>query len=337
VVLVTATFADGYTQSGSGAVVGANDILTAAHVVWSAAHGAATSVTAIPAYDDGAAPFGTYQAKLWSYYQWDLNSDGLVSETEASRDVAILGFSDRIADKTQMFSLDAGYASGAVHVSGYPAAYADQTSGLPRMMDDTGTGYEQSGVFHFDGDVEVNPGNSGGPVWYQDASGPHLVGVVSTKAWAADLSATLDQVQSWIAANNSLQPAAPDYVASTARLYEAGLDRHFDRDGLNYWINQHDHGMAFTDMAKGFLDSPEFTSRFGQENAMSDAAFVTQMYGNVLDRAPEQAGYDYWTHNLDAGMSREQVLVNFSESPENHARSTYLNNLHEVSPGVWDV
>ncbi len=256
VVLVTATFADGYTQTGSGAVVGTNDVLTAAHVVWSAAHGAATSVTAIPAYDNGAAPYGTYQAKLWSYYQWDLNSDGLVSQAEASRDVAILGFGERIADKTQMFSLDTGYASGAVHVSGYPAAYADQTTGLLRMVDDTGTGTEQNGTFTFNSDVEVNPGNSGGPVWYQDASGPHLVGVVSTKAWAADVSTTTDQIQGWITANNSLLPSAPDYVSSIARLYEAGLDRHFERDGLNYWINQHDQGLSFTDMAKGFLDSP---------------------------------------------------------------------------------
>ena len=338
VALVTATFGDGYTQTGSGVVVGTNTIMTASHVVWTAAHGAAVSVTATPGYDDGAAPFGTYTAKAWSYNQWDTNGDGLVSQTEATHDVAILGFSEHLTDNVQAFSMDPNYAGGSVHVTGYPAKYADQTTGALRETDDVGSGSASAGTFNFNSDVEINPGNSGGPVWYQGASGPTVVGVVSTKAWASDLSSTESQVQNWIASDASLMfNQAPDYVYKTARLYEAGLDRHFDRNGLDYWVSQHDAGASFEDMAHQFLTSPEFTSHFGDSTAMSNGTFVTQMYHNVLDRAPEQSGYNYWVSKMDAGMSHEDVLLSFSESTENVNHSSYLNTMHQVSAGVWDI
>ncbi|TXM65504.1 DUF4214 domain-containing protein [Methylobacterium sp. WL69] len=339
VAFITATFADGYTQTASGAVVGVNDVLTASHVVWNAARGTATKVTVAPGYDNGASPFGTYEAKLLNYYLWDANRDGLVSTTEADEDVAILGFTERLSDRTGSFGLDPAYASGDVHVTGYPGKYRG-TKGI-QLTDDTGSGYERDGVFHFNADVEANPGNSGGPVWYQGASGPTLVGVVSTAIFAADVSGHWGQLQTWMSANDYLMPAAapivPDYILKVARLYEAGLDRTFDRGGLNYWIDQHKGGMSFTEMARQFLDSPEFTIRFGDDDVMANGTFVTRMYLNALDRAPEAAGYEYWTGTMNAGMSREQVLIHFSESPENLNQSAYLNKLREISSGTWDI
>ena len=130
---------------------------------------------------------------------------------------------------------------------------------------------------------------------------------------------------------------APDYVYKVARLYEAGLDRAFDRDGLDAWVGRHDQGMSFTDMAHQFLDSNEFTMRFGDEHQMSNGDFVNLMYNNVLGRAPEKAGYDAWVSRMDAGMSHEDVLLGFSESNENISHSSYLNTMHQVSPGVWDI
>jgi serralysin len=126
-------------------------------------------------------------------------------------------------------------------------------------------------------------------------------------------------------------------VASIARVYEAGLNRHCDRDGLNFWIERHDHATSFADMAKDFLDSEALPSRSGDETAKSAATVVTRMSETVRDRAPAKAGYDFWTHTLDAGVSREQVLLGFSESFENHARSADPNGLHQESPGVWDI
>jgi V8-like Glu-specific endopeptidase len=46
IVSISVTFPDGTATNGSGVMVGPNDVLTAAHVVYSAVHGgAATNVT----------------------------------------------------------------------------------------------------------------------------------------------------------------------------------------------------------------------------------------------------------------------------------------------------
>jgi serralysin len=39
----------------------------------------------------------------------------------------------------------------------------------------------------------------------------------------------------------------------------------------------------------------------------------------VLNRAPDTAGYDYWLDEMARGMTRELVLIGFSESAENRA------------------
>ncbi len=99
------------------------------------------------------------------------------------------------------------------------------------------------------------------------------------------------------------------------RLYQAAFDRAPDLEGLGSWISAMDQGLALSQVATGFVGSAEFQSLYGAHP--TDAQFVTLLYGNVLDRAPDPAGYSYWTDQLAHGMSREQVLIGFSESVEN--------------------
>ena len=47
--------------------------------------------------------------------------------------------------------------------------------------------------------------------------------------------------------------------------------------------------------------------------------------------------HNYWVSKMDAGMSHEDVLLSFSESTENVNHSSYLNTMHQVSAGVWDI
>lgn len=126
----------------------------------------------------------------------------------------------------------------------------------------------------------------------------------------------------------------PDYVVTTALLYEAGLGRQADDTGLNFWIDQHESGLDFNAMAGMFLDSSEFTSRFGDDDAMGNAEFVNVMYLNVLDRPGEQAGQKFWVEAMDAGLSREAVLIEFARSQENMEASNVT--LHETRAGYWD-
>jgi hypothetical protein len=100
------------------------------------------------------------------------------------------------------------------------------------------------------------------------------------------------------------------------RLYQAAFDRTPDLPGLGFQMNALDHGWAIWQIAQDFVNSPEFSTTYG---SLNDTQFVTQLYQNVLNRAPDQAGLDYHVHNLQTTHSRGDVLAGFSESPENQA------------------
>lgn len=105
---------------------------------------------------------------------------------------------------------------------------------------------------------------------------------------------------------------------SAYRLYRAAFDRVPDEGGLGYWIEQLDHGLALVDAAAGFVTSPEFAQKYGS-TTLSNTAFVTAMYNNVLDRNPDQGGFDYWLSEMARGSTQADVLVGFSDSKENRA------------------
>lgn len=104
------------------------------------------------------------------------------------------------------------------------------------------------------------------------------------------------------------------------RLYEATLDRPPDVAGLNFYEAALQNGQSLVTLAAGFVNSPEFQTTYG---ALSNAQFVTLLYQNVLERAPDPNGLSYWTGLLDNGMSRAEVVVGFSESQEFVVATTF--------------
>jgi hypothetical protein len=100
------------------------------------------------------------------------------------------------------------------------------------------------------------------------------------------------------------------------RVYQAAFDRKPDSSGLKYWIGAMDNGGTLDQVASGFLASTEFTNLYGANPTVDQ--FVTKLYSNVLHRAPEQAGHDYWVNSINSGaITKTQALVGFSESTEN--------------------
>jgi hypothetical protein len=102
------------------------------------------------------------------------------------------------------------------------------------------------------------------------------------------------------------------------RLYQAAFDRTPDKAGLGYWIDAMDKGMSLTQAAAGFAGSAEFANLYGAH--ASDTQFVQALYQNVLHRAGDGAGADFWMHALESSVTRADVLANFSESAENQAQ-----------------
>lgn len=106
------------------------------------------------------------------------------------------------------------------------------------------------------------------------------------------------------------------HLLEAYRIYKSAFYRSPDYAGLGYWYDVLNHGVSLTDISAAFIDSNEFKKNFG--DSVTDSFFVTLLYQHVLNRLPDQGGYDYWINALHSG-SRAQVLTSFSESAENIA------------------
>lgn len=106
---------------------------------------------------------------------------------------------------------------------------------------------------------------------------------------------------------------ARDTVEPLARLYFAYFDRFPDFEGLDYYIGERERGTPLDSIADEFAGSPEFGMRYG---SVDNAAFVDRVYQNVFGAPPDAAQRAYWVGQLDAGISRGQVMLAFSEGTD---------------------
>jgi hypothetical protein len=106
-------------------------------------------------------------------------------------------------------------------------------------------------------------------------------------------------------------------VPAVVRLYFAYFLRIPDYGGLIYWATQARGGMTLDTISQAFAQSPEFVQMYG---SLDDATFVDRLYQNVLGRAADATGRTYWTGQLTShALTRGQLMLKFSESPENQA------------------
>ena len=150
--------------------------------------------------------------------------------------------------------------------------------------------------------------------------------------WMSD-DVTLSDVER-IAFNDGTWAFDADGNAGEAyRLYQACFDRTPDDAGLGFWIDQLDAGAVdLFGMANQFILSAEFQSLYGAPSTLSDMDFLTLLYQNVLDRTPDQAGFDFWRDLQNDGLSRADMLVHFSESAENVAQTAPA-----IDDGIWYI
>lgn len=99
------------------------------------------------------------------------------------------------------------------------------------------------------------------------------------------------------------------------RLYQAAFNREPDLSGLGFWIKAREGGFAISDIAGSFAASAEFTAMYGDHP--SNLKLVNAFYANVLHRAGEQAGVDWWVAKMDSGVPARDVLFGFSDGAEN--------------------
>lgn len=131
-------------------------------------------------------------------------------------------------------------------------------------------------------------------------------------------SDTLDGVERLLFNYNAIALDIDGHGGQAYRLYQAAFGRTPDKTGLGYWIKALDQGSSLAHVAGEFVNSAEFLSRSGGA-ASEDAAFVSLLYNNVLHRAADIGGLQYWFDALHNGASRADLLMAFSESAENQA------------------
>ncbi|MDB5366990.1 MAG: protease [Rhodospirillales bacterium] len=102
--------------------------------------------------------------------------------------------------------------------------------------------------------------------------------------------------------------------AAAFRLYQAAFARSPDEAGLKVQIHALDTGTTLLQLSLNFLNSAEFQTAYGTPD---NGAYATALYKNVLGRNPDLDGLNVQVNALNVGLSREQLLLNFSESAEN--------------------
>jgi hypothetical protein len=103
-------------------------------------------------------------------------------------------------------------------------------------------------------------------------------------------------------------------VAPMARLYFGTFLRIPDYAGLLFWTDEFKSGRrTLIQIGEAFVTVPEFVARYG---TVSNAQFVSLVYNNLLQRAPDAGGATFWTDQLNGGLTRGTMLTQFTESAE---------------------
>jgi Ca2+-binding RTX toxin-like protein len=202
VCYIVATFPDGSAEQGSGAIIGAHTVLTASHMLWNAStNEAASAVYVYPAYNGAGSQ--AISGQWVEHYYKVADSGGQLTESASQQDFAIVDFSANLSSYG-VFGISTSYAGGQVHLTGYPATANGQ------LTDATGSVLASSYYSTLDyQSVSASPGNSGGPLWINEGTSgsplPYLVGLVSTTAWAVQLtSSDVSTINGWEASDSYL-------------------------------------------------------------------------------------------------------------------------------------
>ena len=105
----------------------------------------------------------------------------------------------------------------------------------------------------------------------------------------------------------------PSQLNSLTEIYIAYFNRVPEAAGLDYWISQVRGGMSLNAVGNSFyVAAVSYSSLTGYSDTMTDTAFITKIYQNVLGRStPDDIGLGYWLAGLAPGGGQTRgSLVN---------------------------
>jgi len=134
----------------------------------------------------------------------------------------------------------------------------------------------------------------------------------STSTIGTDTLTSVENIQlsdatietAWFSKTDALTASQSD---SLVELYIASFNRAPDAIGLNYWGGRLYDGMTLPEIAKSFFVQPETVAAY--PSSMATRTFVTTVYNNVLSRAPDTDGLNYWVREIDTGNISKDVFL----------------------------
>lgn len=168
-------------HAGTGAMIGNNIVLTAAHVVFDQNLGAPDSIQFIPGLNGSAEPFGTVNVTDTAIpQQWMSNGD-------ENFDIAVLTVDSSVGGQTGILPFDVVPASTLT-------GKILQSAGYPSDLKNGESMYAAPGMFlGIDGNmlrelIDTEPGQSGSPIWLQDGGNITLVAVIVGTRQSTDMA-----------------------------------------------------------------------------------------------------------------------------------------------------
>lgn len=158
---------------GSGVMIGANDVLTAGHILWSTEYGMAKNVWVTPAQSGTSTPYGTVTGKSW-YVPTEYMSTG----GSFSYDIGVINLTSNIGNTTGYLPIatpDTSTLVGTtVTLTGYPG---DLQDGKYMYTSTDGVDSISGNNLMYDGALDSAGGNSGGPLWTSVNGTTTVIGV----------------------------------------------------------------------------------------------------------------------------------------------------------------
>lgn len=307
IVYVNMTFA-GVRYRASGVMIAPDEVLTAAHVVYSTDSGLASNITVQPGYDNGSAPYGS--ANVTSFHYNTINdAGGRLTLDQVAKDFAVLHLDRSFLVGT--FGYDSAFNGGSVFASGYPSSAGTSQLNVVDVVSVNRTYNILTGI-------DTGAGSSGGPLWTNYNSKPSVVGLVSagdgTTGYDSELTASnVNLIKGWVAQDEPSNPLvdakyyAATYSDTTNDFLSAGAEYDLTgwRQGRNAsdYFNTNAYLGANGDVAAAGINPLDHYDQSGWREGRDPAAnFSTRLY---LEHNPDvaAAGIDPLAHYLNNGRA----------------------------------
>jgi V8-like Glu-specific endopeptidase len=317
VVRITDTIGSQSWQ-GSGVLISPDEVLTASHVVYIQGVGTANEIVVTPGYNDGSSPYGSADGTYIHYFPIN-DANRSITNQQSQSDYAIIHLATPFTSAGFM-GLESNFSGGPVNITGYPASAGGA------QVESTQTDTLDPRYTLLDGSA-LGEGSSGGPLWIEAAGGPSVVGLVSSESDTNSTgyntlitTAAFDQIEAWIKEDDSgsgTPPTSPPVTPANEVILRGSSSQYLIADGNgSLYVQDTVSGRDGTQTLPGVTEMV-FADGIGVFDPTGTAEDVARVYLATLGRAPDVAGLEYWTAQIDdSHVPLNQVASSFTTSPE---------------------